>query len=251
MYDYFLGGVSYTPVDRDAGERIGARAPHWLIGARLNRAFVRRAVQTMSVAGIDQFLDLGSGIPTAGNVHELARSLNPAAKVVYVDNEPVAYEMARQMLDGDPDAAILNADLRDCDAVLGHPATRELIDFSRPVGLLAVGVLLFLSDEDDPGTVLGRYREHLVPGSYLALSQATDDCPDEEVAAEVQWVRGQYEQTADRLHLRSKQQIEQWFDGTELVAPGLVRYGRWRPEFPLTPEQLRCSYGYVGLGRIV
>ena len=137
-------------------------------GARLNRSFLRHAVQFMTDQGIDQFLDLGSGIPTVGNVHEIAQQANPDARVVYVDYEPVAYGAAHDMLADNPNATILHADLREPDVVLNHPDTRELLDFSRPVGLLIVGVLLFLSPQDRPAEVVAAYRDRLVPGSFLA-----------------------------------------------------------------------------------
>lgn len=249
LYDYFLGGASYTPIDRTVGEMLQRRAPHWVLGARLNRTFVRRSVQAMTAAGIDQFLDLGSGIPTGGNVHELARAMNLAAKTVYVDHETIACEMARHLLRNDPSTAILNLDLRLPETILEHPVTNELIDFNRPVGLMAIGVLPFVSDEDRPAELLARYREVLVPGSCVALSQVSDDCPDPAVRAEIDWVRSQYSGD-DTLNVRPKAQIESWFDGLEMMEPGLVRYGRWRPEFPLTPAQVRCAYGYVGVGRV-
>ncbi|WP_019202201.1 SAM-dependent methyltransferase [Tsukamurella sp. 1534] len=250
LYDYFLGGTSYLPVDREAGEEIARTAPHWALGARLNRTFARRAVQTMSADGVDQFLDLGSGITAGGTVHELARIVNPEARAVFVHDEPVSYELGRQLLGGDTSAAMIKADIRDPESVLAHPLTRELIDFTRPVGLLAVGGLVFVRDEDAPAALLRRYREAVVPGSCLAISHVASDCPDPEIAAEVEWVRQRYESTANRLHLRSRDEIASWLEGTEMVEPGLVRYGRWRPEFPLTREQLRCNYGYVGMGRL-
>lgn len=250
LYDYFLGGTSYLPVDRDAGEEIAREAPHWALGARLTRTFARRAVQTMANAGVEQFLDLGSGITAGGTVHELARLVNPAARTVFVHREPIAYELGRQLIGDDPHAGVLKLDIRDADAVLTHPVTRGLIDFDRPVGLLAVGTFVFLGDEDDPGDLLRRYRRTVVPGSMIALSHLSDDSAHPEIAAELHWVRRRYEQTSTPLHMRPRAEILSWLDGTEILEPGLVRYGRWRPEYPLTEAQLRCDYGYVGLGRV-
>ncbi|MGZ9827663.1 SAM-dependent methyltransferase [Tsukamurella ocularis] len=251
LYDYFLGGTSYLPVDRDAGEEIAREAPHWALGARLTRTFARRAVQTMANAGIEQFLDLGSGITAGGTVHELARLVNPAARTVFVHREPIAFELGRQLVGDDPHAGVLKLDIRDPDAVLDHAVTRGLLDFTRPVGLLAVGTFVFIGDEDDPGGVLRRYRRTTVPGSMIAISHLSDDSAYPETAAELQWVRRRYEHTSTPLHMRPRAEVLSWFEGTEILEPGLVRYGRWRPEFPLTEAQLRCDYGYVGVGRVV
>ncbi|MBS4101841.1 SAM-dependent methyltransferase [Tsukamurella paurometabola] len=250
LYDYFLGGTSYLPVDRDAGEEIAREAPHWALGARLTRTFARRAVQTMANTGIDQFLDLGSGITAGGTVHQLAQIVHPSARTVFVLREPIAFELARQLVGDDPRAAALKLDVRNVGAVLEHPVTRGLLDFDRPVGLLAVGTFVFVGDEDDPGGLLRRYRSALAPGSMIALSQVSDDSTHPEIAAELHWVRRRYEHTSTPLHLRPRAEILSWFDGTEILEPGLVRYGRWRPEFPLTEAQLRCDYGYVGVGRV-
>ncbi|MET9325585.1 SAM-dependent methyltransferase [Tsukamurella sp. NPDC003166] len=251
LYNYFLGGTSYLPVDRDAGEAITRAAPHWALGARLTRTFARRAVQTMAAAGIDQFLDLGSGIGAGGSVHELARLVTPDARAVYIHHEPIAYELSRELIGEDPYAAVLKLDISDPDAVLNHPVTRGLIDFDRPVGVLVVGGFVFVPDEAGPAELLLRYRAALAPGSYLALSQVSDDSAHAEVSAELEWVRKRYAATSSPLHVRPRTEVASWFDGMELVEPGLVRYGRWRPEFPLTAAQLRCDYGYVGLGRVV
>ncbi|KXO98687.1 hypothetical protein AXK60_12620 [Tsukamurella pseudospumae] len=252
LYDYFLGGTSYLPVDREAGEEIARAAPHWALGARLARTFARRAVQTMAAAGVDQFLDLGSGIGAGGgSVHELARLANPDARAVYIHQEPIAYELGRELIGDDPYAAVLKLDIGDPDAVLNHPVTRGLIDFDRPVGVLVVGGFVFVPDEAGPAELLLRCREALAPGSCLALSQVSDDSAHAEISAELDWVRRRYASTQSPLYVRPRTEIASWFDGMELVDPGLVRYGRWRPEFPLTEAQLHCDFGYVGLARVV
>ncbi|GAA1094021.1 SAM-dependent methyltransferase [Tsukamurella spumae] len=251
LYDYFLGGTSYLPVDRQAGEEIARAAPHWALGARLTRTFARRAVQTMAAAGVDQFLDLGSGIGSGGSVHRLARLVNPDARVVYIHQEPIAYELTRELIGDDPSAAVLKLAISDPDAVLNDPVTRELIDFDRPVGVLVVGGFVFVPDEAGPADLLRRYREALAPGSYLGLSQVSDDSAHDEVSAELDWVRNRYASVASPLYVRPRSEIMSWFDGMELVEPGLVRLGRWRPEFPLTEAQAHCDYGYVGLARVV
>ncbi len=255
LYDYFVGGTSYLPADRDAGEEIARRAPHWALGARLTRTFARRAVQVMASAGIDQFLDLGSGLTSGlasgGTVHELARHLHPRARAVFVYREPISFQLGRQVVGDDPDAAVLGLSLRDPGAVLTHPATRALLDFDRPIGLLAVGGLVFLPDAADPGGLLRRYRQALAPGSMLALSHVSDDSRRPEIAAELQWVLRYYEERVAPLYMRPREELLSWFDGMEILDPGFVRYGRWRPEYPLTPAQLRCDYGYTGVGRVV
>jgi SAM-dependent methyltransferase len=248
LYDCFLGGTHNTTGDRAVAARIAEMAPHWVVGARLNRAFLRHAVEYLVDQGVDQFLDLGSGIPTVGNVHEIAQRANPRARVVYVDYEPIAYQAARRMLAGNPNATILHADLRDPAAVLDAPQTRELLDFDRPIGLLIVGVLLFLPPEDRPGEIVATYRQRLVPGSYLAISVASDDCPDPEIAAEVDRVVSAYRAVGEQLTLRGRDEIIAWFDGTDLVEPGLVPHPDWRPDAPLSPMQQACRFGYAGVG---
>ncbi|MCS3789347.1 hypothetical protein HNP11_003539 [Tsukamurella ocularis] len=251
LYDYFLGGASYLPVDREVGEAMAVDAPHWALSARMTRTFGRRAVQTMASAGVDQFLDLGSGTTAGGGMHLLARINRPAARMVFVDSEPISYELGRQLIDDDPGAAVIKLDFRDVDAVLDHPVTRGLIDFDRPVGLLLAGGLVFVADDEDPGSIVRRYLELLVPGSMIALAHFSDDSSHPEIRAELNWVRRSYERTGSPLHARSREELLSWLVGTEILEPGFVRTGRWRPEFPLTEAQMRCDYGYVGVGRVV
>lgn len=251
LYDVFLGGDHNTAGDRELAEQIRTTAPRWSLGAQLNRSFLRRAVQFMAAQGIDQFLDLGSGIPTVGNVHEIAQQHNPNARVIYVDYEAVAYNTARALLDDNPNATILHADLRDPASVLEHPETRELLDFSRPVGLLIVGVLLFLGPSDRPGDLVATYRNRLAPGSYLALSQASDDDLPPDLQAEIDKVVDSYRQANEQLVLRGYDEIAAWFSGTELVEPGLVPYPDWRSDGQALDDlQLSCRYGYTGVGRV-
>jgi hypothetical protein len=250
LYDCFLGGAHNTATDRKVAKEFATMAPHWTLGARLNRSFLRHAVRFMTEQGIDQFLDLGSGIPTVGNVHEIAQQANPEARVVYVDYEPVAFGAAHEMLANNPNATILHADLREPDVVLNHPETQELLDFSRPVGLLIVGVLLFLPPEDRVGEVVATYRDRLAPGSFLAISQASHENVTPDVSAEIDRVIATYRSVNEQLTLRSKAEIEGWFAETELVEPGLVPYPDWRfDDERLTETELACRFGYVGVGR--
>ncbi|HEY2698432.1 MAG TPA: SAM-dependent methyltransferase [Pseudonocardiaceae bacterium] len=250
LYDCFLGGAHNTATDRKVAREFAAMAPHWTLGARLNRSFLRHAVQFMVDQGIDQFLDLGSGIPTVGNVHEIAQQANPDARVVYVDYEPVAYGAAHEMLADNPNATILHADLREPGLVLNHPETRELLDFSRPVGLLIVGVLLFLPPEDGVAEIIATYADRLVPGSFLAISQASHENVTPDISAEIDQVIATYRSVNEHLTLRGKAEIASWFAGTELVEPGLVPYPDWRfDDERLTETELACRFGYVGVGR--
>lgn len=250
LYDYFLGGAHNNTEDRALGEAIAEVAPRWPAGAQLNRSFLRRAVQFMSEQGVEQFLDLGSGIPTVGNVHEIAQQHNPDARVVYVDYESVACNAAQLILEGNPGARIIQADLRKPDTILNHPDARALLDFSRPVGLLIVGVLLFIGPQDRPGQFIASYRDRLVSGSYLAISQASDDDLPPDLREEIDRVTELYQHSSEQLTLRSYDEIAAWFAGTEPVAPGLVPYPDWRPDQTLTSDQRTCRYGYVGVGRI-
>lgn len=253
LYDYFLGGTHNFAADRELAEQILESAPLLRDGAQVNRSFLRRAVQFLvDEAGVDQFLDLGSGIPTVGNVHDIAQRSNPSARVVYVDYEPVAYRVATNLLSDNPNATIVQADLRDPAAVLNHPDTRRLLDFTRPVAVLLIGVLLFLDDDDHIDQIIADYREALASGSYLALAHPSVDpeVADTEVRAEIERMQAGYENASESFHVRSKAEIASWFTGTDLVAPGLVSGVDWHPIDPISEAERRASYGYVGIGRI-
>lgn len=251
LYDFYLGGTHNFAADRDLAEKILAQAPITRDGAQANRAFMRRAVRYLTEQGIDQFLDLGSGVPTAGNVHEIAQSLNPDAHVVYVDYEPVAYDTATKMLADIPNATIIQADLRKPDEILEHPKTQELLDFNRPIGLLIVGALLFIPDADRPADIIAAYRGAAAPGSFLALSHTGTEEADEDVRAQMEYAASSYRNATERFHLRSKAEFSSWFDGTDLIEPGVVTYHGWRPDGPLTETERRASpIGYVGVGKI-
>ena len=243
MYDYYLGGSHNFASDRAAAERVKAVMPFAVDTARANRFFLHRAVRFCVGEGIDQFLDLGSGIPTVGNVHEAARALDPAARVAYVDNEPVTVASASALLDGDPLATITTADMRDPDAVFAAPGVRDLLDLSRPVALLTVAVLHFVSDEDDPAGIVERYRSRLVPGSVHVLSHGTADHDSAEATA----LRDVYRNTANPVTPRTRQQVAALFGDTELVEPGLVDATEWRPEDTIGGQHRGL---WAGVGRI-
>ena len=208
------------------------------------RAFLGRAVRFLLTSGIRQFIDLGSGLPTQENVHEIAQRADPEARVVYVDNDPAAIAHSRHLVRGNTLATVIEADLRDTDAVTGHPDVTSLIDFGRPVGLLTVGVLHFVPDADDPAGVVGKLAAVLASGSFLALSHATDDAVPG-IAAQVEEL---YTYTTAAAHTRTSAEIMRFFEGFELVEPGLTYLPLWRPgrEPPANPEQV---WSYAGVGR--
>jgi hypothetical protein len=248
--DYFLGGSANFRPDREAATALLRAIPSAQSDVWANRAFLRRAVAYLLDQGVTQFLDLGSGLPTVGNVHELAQSLDPAARVAYVDCDPVAVAHADQLLDGFEGVAVLKADLRDVTEVLDSAEVRDLLDFTHPVGLLAVAVLHFISQSDDPLDILAAYTEALVPGSHLVLSHATGHTLDpgqESGAAQI------YDDTDTPLTLRTPTQIAALFTGYQLVPPGdgeppaVVPVTHWRPD-PLEPViETRIVYGGVGV----
>jgi hypothetical protein len=217
-----------------------------------NRAFLRRAVRFLTrEAGIRQFVDLGSGLPTQGNVHEIAQAIAPDARVVYVDNDAMVVTHSRALLAGNNTVAI-KADLREPDSILEHPEVRELIDFSQPVALLLMAILHFIPDDEDPFGIVARFRDALPAGSYLAISHGTRDIPArpdmsaEEMAEMGAKVEQLYQLTTASLVTRTRTQVERFFDGVELVDPGLVELQLWRPD-----EQGSALPGgfYGGVGR--
>ncbi|MGH3879945.1 MAG: SAM-dependent methyltransferase [Actinophytocola sp.] len=254
MYDYYLGGVHNFEPDRLLADKALQVAP-WLKDlARLNRAWLRRAVLFMMDQGIRQFLDLGSGIPTAGNVHETAHQVDPEARVVYVDYESVAVHHAHTLLGEQnvPGVGVVWADIREPRSVLDHDEVARLIDFDQPVGLLIAGLMLFIADDYDPAGLVAAYREKCAPGSYLGLSTQTNERADEETAADLAAVLRLYEAADEQMYPRDHATVESWFAGTELVSPGLVLLHEWRPEPDLpevtTPARL---LGYGGVGRVL
>jgi len=250
IYDYALGGDANFTADRAAFDALSAVCPDIALGARANRAFLRRAVTVLAHQGIDQFLDIGSGLPTAGNVHTLAQTMNPLARVVYVDNDPVAVRYSRQLLDRDnvPHAAAIEADLRDPAAILAHPRTRRLLDLSRPIALILAAVLHFIPDDD---AALGAVRDltaALPIGSYMVISHVTYDGASPETLAQLARL---YEETTHPLGFRPRAAVEQFFAGFEMVEPGLVFAPAWRPNSPDEPlhDEPERATNWVGVGR--
>ena len=225
MYDYLLGGARNFEADRQLAARVSRAHPGCWGIARLNRSFLRRVVLELSAAGVRQFLDLGSGIPTVGNVHEIAQRADPAARVVYVDHDSVAVAHGQLLLQDTPGVDVVLADLRDPDSVLTSPITRQLLDLDQPVGLLMVCVVHFLAPEDDPVGVIGRFRAALAPGSYLALSHLTADSAAAQMNGLVEVMRAGHQP----IHPRSRAQITDLFTGFDLAEPGVVSIAEWRP----------------------
>ncbi|HWG12967.1 MAG TPA: SAM-dependent methyltransferase [Streptosporangiaceae bacterium] len=233
VYDYWLGGSNNFRADQDAARAMIAIEPNIRAMARANRDFLGRAVRYLvTEGGIRQFLDVGSGIPTGRNVHEVAQEAAPGSRVVYADVDEVAVAHSRLLLENNPDTVVIQADVREPEHVLTAPETQLLIDFSQPVGLLLVSVLHFLDDADDPWAVMAHLRDALAPGSFLVLSHATGEAkPDVAAAANTVYMK----KVAARGDYRSRADIRRLFDGFTLVEPGLVYVSRWRPDEPADP----------------
>jgi trans-aconitate methyltransferase len=208
-----------------------------------NRAFLRRAVQFLIQSGVRQFLDIGSGIPTVGNVHEVAQTANPDCKVVYVDIDPVAVIHSQQILAGNGRATAIQADIREPDRILDHPDLRALLDLDQPVALLMLCILHFVPDDQDPVSLVGRYLDRLAPGSYLAISHVTGD-DDSESHANAMNV---YSRVMTQVNLRTHAQVAALLAGLDLVEPGLVFVSRWRPD--PGDDTTTALYYYSGVGR--
>jgi hypothetical protein len=227
MYDFYLGGMHNFEVDRRAARAAEAAWPGTACCARANRSFLRRAVRYLAAErGIDQFLDLGSGVPTVGNIHEVAQAVNPSARVVYVDNEPVAVKASEILLADQPTTAVVRADLRDPSVVLGSPQVAALLDLSRPVAVMLVSVLPFVPDADGPERVVRSYLDAVPAGSCLTISHYDDSSSRGADAARIAEV---YENTTNPFTLRGIEAIRRLFAGTVLVEPGLVHVLDWRP----------------------
>jgi hypothetical protein len=249
-YDFLLGGGHNFAPDRDLAVRVEQLMPGAGKIARLNRAFLGRAVRFLTEQGIDQFLDIGSGIPTVGNVHEVAQKQHPGARVLYVDKDPIAVAHSELMLAHNNNADILGADMRDPESILTSAEARRLLDFNRPVALLLVMMIHWIPDQDDPYGVIARYRDALPPGSFLALSHVTADQREDQIGEAQDMI--QQSRSADQLTPRTHADILRFFDGFDLVEPGLVGCGLWRPGGPgdLSDSNHELNaHIYAGVGR--
>ncbi|QWF81848.1 hypothetical protein HUW46_05281 [Amycolatopsis sp. CA-230715] len=247
-YDFMLGGGHNFAVDRAVGEQIGRAMPGLRQAARVNRTFLGRVVRFLTDQGIRQFLDVGSGIPTVSNVHEVAQQADPACRVVYVDRDPVAVAHSELMLSGNDRAAIVQADMRDPEGILAHPDTRRLLDFDQPVGLLMLLMLHWIPDDSDPLALLARYRDALPGGSYLAITHVTGDHQGENLTEATDVIKRS--KSPDQITLRTRARIAELFTGFDLVEPGLVGCAEWRPRGPadISDEPDMNMLVYAGVG---
>lgn len=249
MYDYFLGGAHNIDVDRAAAERAIAIYPEFPLIMRTNRAFLRRVVRFLAAEGIDQFLDLGSGIPTVGNVHEIAQAANPAARVLYVDLDPIAVAHSTALLKGNSQAAAIQADIREPEQMLERARSQNLLDFDRPIATLLVYVLHFIADDDVADHIISRLRVVMAPGSYLVVSHNTGDGTPKDAHASLIRL---YKDSTNPVKSRSSDYLARWFEGLDMVEPGIVRTPLWRPESPhdLYVNQPERSSGCAAVAKV-
>lgn len=246
VYDCWLDGAHNFAADRLLADQVQQVLPGIRDAIRAHRSFLRRTVLFMVHAGIRQFLDIGSGIPTVGNVHEIAQRANPECRIVYVDKEPVAVAHSNLLLAENDRATAIQANLLDVEDILGHPETKRLLDFDQPVGLLLLGLLYFVPDSQDPAGIVAQYRDRLAPDSYLAINHGTTDGNPAGLAEALEL----YRNTPEPLYFRSHREILRFFDGFELVEPGLVGCAFWRSSGPGdgcdSAEMNTLAYGGVG-----
>jgi S-adenosyl methyltransferase len=248
MYDYFIGGKNHFAADRETAAEVLAKSPYVRIAARENRAFLGRAIRYLTAeAGIRQFLDIGTGLPTTNNVHEVAQAVAPSSRVVYVDNDPLVLSHARALLTSSTEGrtAYIHADLRSPEAILASPVVREVLDFSQPIALMLVAILHFFPDNYAPAAVLATLIDALPPGSYVAASHLTTEHDPAATSAGQAAMQG----AGIAMQKRDADEFASLvFSGLELVPPGVVLVSEWRPEDagprPL-PSEVNC-YGAVG-----
>ena len=252
IYDYLLGGKDNFAADRAAAEQFLAVIPDVAGIAADNRAFLARAVRYLTAeAGIRQFLDLGGGLPTRSNVHQIAQHIAPDARVVYVDYDPVVIRHGEALLTNGHNVAMAHADLTQPGAVLDHPEVRRVLDLSQPLALICTATLYFVPDEAHPHAVIAEYRDRVAAGSHLVISHASSYLPGEAADDQVEAageVAALYSQASAQLHLRTLAEIRRFFDGFELVEPGVVWMPEWRPAPSAAPAG-RVQSLYAGVGR--
>jgi hypothetical protein len=248
LYDYLLGGAHNFAVDRRMGEQVERAMPHVRSAVRVNRAFLGRAVRFMIDQGVRQFLDIGSGIPTVANVHEVAQAVDPECRVVYVDRDPVAVAHSELLLAGNDRTGVVQADMRDPDSILSSGEVRRLLDFDEPIGLVMLLMVHWVPTEADPWGLMKQYREALPSGSYLAISHFTSDHQDEGVKAAAARVN---QAGGDQVVERHRDEIAALFGDFELVEPGLVGFAEWRPSGPgdISDDPLMNKIAYAGVAR--
>ncbi|WP_381802521.1 SAM-dependent methyltransferase [Streptomyces niveus] len=242
VYDYLLGGKDNYPVDQEVGRRLPEDSKR---DSRLNRAFMHRAVAWAASSGIDQYLDIGTGIPTKPNLHQIVQEIEPAARIVYADNDPIVLAHAEALLISTPDGATdyIEADARRPYEILEH--ARGFLDFDRPIALSLIALTHFIPDEDDPYGIVRTLVDALPSGSVLVLSQGTADFQPRELVGEV---TSTYNRGGISLSLRTHSEVERFFDGLDLVDPGLVTAPKWFRDTP-APAEEQSSF-YVGVARV-
>lgn len=246
MFDYYLGGKDNYPADREAARLVLGAAPDVPLAALENREFLKRAVSFLTrESGIRQFVDIGPGLPTQANIHQLAQQVNAATRIAYVDNDPIVLTHSRSLLHHVPGVTIIDGDLRDPERILSNPALRAVIDFSEPIALCMSLVLHFIPASDDPYGIVARLRNELCPGSFIVLSHVTADGRD---ADTLTMITDAYNDATAPLIMRSRAEVTGFFAGFEMVEPGIVFLSQWRP----TAEyyaQGGTRWAYAGVGR--
>jgi hypothetical protein len=246
IYDYLLGGKDNFAADREAARRLIKAIPDAAAIARDSRSFLGRVVRYLATeGGIRQFLDLGGGLPTQANVHELAQGVAPEARVVYVDNDPIVASHGQALLASGDQVAMVPGDLRDPASILRHPDVLGLLDLAQPIAVLCTSTLHFIADEAEPSQVIAQYRDHMAPGSYLAITHGT---LEEDPMGEAGQAEAVYRRASSQLHVRPLTDVLGFFDGFELVEPGLTWITEWRPE-PGTAPTGRQHSMRGGVGR--
>jgi SAM-dependent methyltransferase len=248
MYDYYLGGKDNFAADREAAEKALAFAPELREGAAEVRRFLTRSVRFLVGEGIRQFVDVGCGLPTNGNVHEVAQAIAPETKVAYLDNDPVVISHARALLETDPSTVAIEADAREPEALLKDPALRELIDLDRPVAILMNAVLHVIPEDEVALHAVRTLRDAIVPGSYISISHAVSDLRPQTTAKLAKLYQDKVVQGPRRFNLRTKDEVLAYFEGLELVEPGLVYLGEWRPD-PEMPGMAKPIWSVGGIGK--
>jgi S-adenosyl methyltransferase len=253
IYDYMLRGIHHFDVDEAAAKRIVTAVPEIKDCAWSNRGFHQRAVAWIARQGVKQFLDIGSGLPTIGNTHDVVKKIHPDARVVYVDNDPMVELYSQTILDPGAAVSVLCSDLRDPDAILSHPSVRALLDSGEPTGLLMTAVLMFVSDSSDPWSLVSRYVRAVGPGSFLSLSHLTDDAKP---PVAVDGFRRVFDDATEHMYFRSKAAIARFFDGLEITEPypggarALTYSGLWGAEDVQLADSDGSRWLYCAVARI-
>ena len=244
VYDAILGGKDNFAADRAVADLARQAFPDGGQAAHINRALLGRAVRYMARAGVDQFLDLGSGLPTVQNTHQIAQAANAAARVVYVDNDPIVLAHGRALLADNPGTNVVTADLREPEQILSHPDIVRFLDLSRPVGVILNAVIHHVLDEEDPYGIVDHYKQLMSSGSYLLITHFSSSSPEARALEQVLL------RTLGRGQLRSREEITRFFDGLDIIEPGIVYLPEWRPDEPVPDPLDISSLLYIGgLGR--